>query len=77
MIRAGAAPESQKQENTERTQFPLEPHESKPSSHPAIEPARDSGFRRAPTSSTLLIRVYLRSSAAKILFLLPQRKEPA
>jgi hypothetical protein len=75
--RTGAAPRSQKQEIPKRTQFPLESHEKNPACHPAVEPTRDRGFRRAPTSSTLLIRVHLRSLAPTIPLPIAKRKEPA
>jgi hypothetical protein len=76
MTRTGAAPQSQKQEIPNEPNFPLNPMKGNPL---AIQPSnpRDRGFPRTTISGTFLIGGYRRSSAARILFLLPKRKEPA
>src|ERR1035438_6554913 len=76
MTRTGAAPQSQKQEIPNEPNFPLNPMKGNPLAiQPSNPPAR--GSPRHTISGTFLIGVYRRSSAARILFLLPKRKEPA
>jgi hypothetical protein len=77
MTRTGAAPQSQKQEIPNEPNSPSNPMKGNPLAVQPSNPRATAGSREPQSSRTFLIGVYRRSLAAKILFLLPVRKEPA